>query len=427
MRVKATVVAEAGASATQRLPAGPSDLSGRWASPAAAVSVACVALLVGGLQKLSCVAAPQTACYSDVYSLWSARHLAQHVMPYVHGGIQGSSFIGHELEYPVLTGLFVWLCSLPAHSLGGFMVVTIVALAPFGAATAWMLSRMTGRRAMFFAAAPSLVWYSSLNWDLLGTAAAVGAVFAWSRDRHRLAGGLLAIGACFKLWPGYLLLPLAADLLCRRRYRDAAASLGWAAAVALLVNGPFALVNYRGWLAPMVFQSLRPADINANSLWSVVAPSVHRVGTVNDLAAAASGISFAAVIGAGLVRFRREGAFPFVQVSAAMVALFVALGKVHSPQYALWVLPFFALLRIRTGWWVLFLASDVWLFAQFSAYSAVRVRSEHTAVVLADAVLVLLAWVALRSRSAISPMPCGPSEPSWPATPAGPWSPLPRS
>ena len=32
--------------------------------------------------------------------------------------------------------------------------------------------------------------------------------------------------------------------------------------------------------------------------------------------------------------------------------------KAHSPQYALWLLPFFCLIRLRWGWWVAYLAID---------------------------------------------------------------------
>ena len=45
-----------------------------------------------------------------------------------------------------------------------------------------------------------------------------------------------------------------------------------------------------------------------------------------------------------------------------MLLAFVLLGKVFSPQYALWLLPFFALVRLRWGWWAAFVAVDVTLY-----------------------------------------------------------------
>lgn len=365
-----------------------------------AVAVAAIAMAAGAAQKLPCAGQPRRACYSDINFLWGARDLAAHALPYVHGGIQGGHFVGHELEYPVLTGLFVWLCSLPARSAPAFIVVTMLALLPFGLVTARLLERMAGRRALYFCAAPTLVWYAFLNWDLLGVAAAVSGIYAWSRDRQWLAGGLLGVGACFKLWPGYLLLPLVLDLVCNRRYRDAAGALATAGLVALGANGPFMIANFGGWRAPFQFQTLRPADATANSLWTLVLPGAHSVGFVDRLSGAACVVVVAAVAGLAIRRFRREGRFPFVQTGAAVVAAFVALGKVHSPQYALWILPFFALLRISKGWWLVFLASDVWLFYQFSGGYFSPLRHDW-AIVLSDAALLAFAVVAMRSEPAV--------------------------
>jgi hypothetical protein len=42
-----------------------------------------------------------------------------------------------------------------------------------------------------------------------------------------------------------------------------------------------------------------------------------------------------------------------------MLAGFLLLHKVHSPQYALWLVPFFVLLRIRWGWVLGYLIADL--------------------------------------------------------------------
>ena len=55
----------------------------------------------------------------------------------------------------------------------------------------------------------------------------------------------------------------------------------------------------------------------------------------------------------GWVRYRREGTFPFVQVCAATTLLYILTAKDNSAQYVLWVLPFFAMLRVRPALWVL--------------------------------------------------------------------------
>jgi hypothetical protein len=51
-----------------------------------------------------------------------------------------------------------------------------------------------------------------------------------------------------------------------------------------------------------------------------------------------------------------------VQVSAVMLTTFLLWNKVDSLQYALWVVPFFALLKVRPGWWVAFVTADFTLY-----------------------------------------------------------------
>ena len=42
-----------------------------------------------------------------------------------------------------------------------------------------------------------------------------------------------------------------------------------------------------------------------------------------------------------------------------MLCGFLLLHKVHSPQYTLWLLPFFVLLRVPWGWVVAYLVADL--------------------------------------------------------------------
>ena len=50
--------------------------------------------------------------------------------------------------------------------------------------------------------------------------------------------------------------------------------------------------------------------------------------------------------------------YPWLPVCAAMVCGYLLFNKVHSPQFALWLLPFFVLLRIRAGWILAYFVAD---------------------------------------------------------------------
>ncbi len=53
---------------------------------------------------------------------------------------------GGAIEYPVLTGLFMWLGGLLVDDSNSYLRVTAMLLVPFGMVTAYLLGRMTGQR-----------------------------------------------------------------------------------------------------------------------------------------------------------------------------------------------------------------------------------------------------------------------------------------
>ena len=70
-------------------------------------------------------------------------------------------------------------------------------------------------------------------------------------------------------------------------------------------------------------------------------------------------LSFAVAAAVGWWRLRRDGSYPWIGVSGAMLCGFLLLHKVHSPQYTLWLLPFFVLLAVPWRWVIGYLVADV--------------------------------------------------------------------
>lgn len=310
-------------------------------------------------------------CYSDIQNLWLGRDINQHVLPYVHGGITpGGSLTGGSVEYPVLTGVLMWAGAFFAHTDAGFLTASALLLAPFGLLTAWLLGRLSGWRSLLWALAPPLVLYAFHNWDLAAVACATAAVFVVHRTtlplrrRGILGGALLGLGFAFKVYPALFAVPLALHVFVsgRRDLRGALQSLGSAAGTAVLVNLPFALVGFRGWWASFEFQSRRKVDLSSNSVWywafRPFTGSDAFQSWVGVLSPALIAMSGAAACWWGWRVSRRTGTYPWIQVSAAMLCGFLLLHKVHSPQYTLWLLPFFVLLQVRWGWIVAYFVAD---------------------------------------------------------------------
>ncbi|HEX4358989.1 MAG TPA: hypothetical protein VH141_15775 [Pseudonocardia sp.] len=336
-------------------------------------------------------------CYSDIQHLWLGRDINEHRFPYLHGGITpAGTLTGGTVEYPVLTGVLMWLGALPAQTDADFLRYSSLLLAPFGLLVGWLLGRLSRWRALIWAVGPPLLLYAFHNWDLPAVACAVAAVAVLHArggavDRAELvrrgswAGVLLGLGFAFKLYPGAFVLPLALYVLtggpagstgsgtgkAARRALDWAGALRVVAASAgtvILVNLPFALLGYRGWRASFTFQELRKVDMTTNSIWYwgfrpySEPKDVPFQALVDWLSPTLVLLSFALAAGLGWYRYRTGravGGYPWVQVSAAMLAGFLLLHKVHSPQYALWLVPFFVLLRIRWGWVAAYLVADL--------------------------------------------------------------------
>lgn len=332
----------------------------------------------------------EDVCYSDIQTLWIGRDIDRHVFPYVHGNLtEDGQPIGGVVEYPVLTGVFIWASALPATTDGEFLLFSALLLAPFGLATAWLLGRMSGWRSLLWAIGPPLVLYAFHNWELPVVLCATAAFYVvhkgWGRrgadrpllTRATVAAVLLGLGFAFKVYPAIFVLPLMLYVLTGGRggtefggragpdwkgaLRVAVTALGTAVAV----NVPFILAGFDGWRASFTFQLQRKADITTNSIWfwgmrpssnPDNVPVQELIGVLSPLLML---ISFVVACAIGWTRYQREGTYPWVPVSAAMLCGFLLLHKVHSPQYTLWLIPMFVLLRIRWGWIFAYLVADL--------------------------------------------------------------------
>jgi uncharacterized membrane protein len=298
-------------------------------------------------------------CYTDVVALYSARDLDDDRFPYFEA----------PNEYPVGTGLFMALGAALSESHAGFFSVNAVLLSGLAMATAAGLFLMVGSRALLFAAAPTLAIYAFVNWDLLAVALATFGTLAFLDRRDVAAGLLLGLGAAAKLYPGLLVVPFAAERL-RHGETDRAIHLAWAASAAWIgLNLPFAVGAFGTWKEFFELNAGRGADwdslwfsgchrLFADPFWSS-RPGCGHLGPINLL-------SLVLFVGAvALVwwrRGRRVPDFPRWTLGFPLVALFLLTNKVYSPQYSLWLLPWFALALPRFRLWLAFEAADASVF-----------------------------------------------------------------
>jgi uncharacterized membrane protein len=169
-----------------------------------------------------------------------------------------------------------------------------------------------------------------------------------------------------KVFPAVLVPPALVYISRRRGRREALVCAGICAAVVALCFLPFVILSPGGIWDSLRRQADRPLQIE--SLGSSVLLVAHQLGgyavhlelshgsqnqggTLPDvLAGVQSLLQALAVIGIWIA-FARGPATPerLVRYCAAAVAAFVALGKVLSPQFLIWLIPLVPLVRGRRG------------------------------------------------------------------------------
>jgi uncharacterized membrane protein len=366
----------------------------------AVVVVVCAAVLSLGYGIKATCAGPSPpalypgVCYTDIQ--WDRGLYRPGAVPYVN----------RFVEYPALTGTFMWGTAKVANDQAQYLAISALLMAPFALLTAAWLARMTGRRALLWAAAPPLVLFGFLNWDLLAVASVTAALWFWQRKSFTGAGIALGIGAALKLYPLLLLVPLVVDRLHAGDRRSALRATAAGVLAAAVPNIPYFVASPHGWWATYRFHIHRPPEIATIWLHGIPHLSIHAVNTVSGMLTAAS---VAAVLAAASIRARRLGTYPFPQTCAALVTVVFLWSKVFSPQYALWLLPFFAILAIDTVWWVAFCVTAAALFAVTFMIGYPGITPAHSTTLYGYVVwgrtglFALLAVVFLRSPLAFRP------------------------
>ena len=320
--------------------------------------------------------------YSDLSTLYFDRGLDRDRIPYVEG----------KNEYPVLSGVTMWIAAATTTGARGFDLVVCAVMAIAGIGIALVLERWTGRRALIFALAPIVVLEAFVNLDLLAIFLATAAIGAFLARRDRLAGVLVGLGAAAKLYP-VLLLPLFWADRYRRDGVRSAANVVWPAAAAwLAVNVPFMLANADGWAAFFRFSSERQAV--GGSSWSILCRTIvcPSIATMN--AASLALFAFGAMV-VWVEKTNRDPDAPRWTLILPLVALFLVTNKIYSPQYSLWMLPLFALVMPDLRLVVAFVAADVGVYLSEMASNFDDLLSHPTPLWAHNTAVILRAFVLL--------------------------------
>lgn len=392
-------------------------------------------------------------CYSDTVPLYAIEGVDRGEVPYRYSWVENAGTANERvryMEYPVLTGYFQYFNArlttawvelaervpvLPT----ALPVVVYFDIGAFWLALAWLvvvwavrlLRRSRPWDAALVALSPLVVVHAFTNFDTLAVACATAGMLALARSRPWLAGVLLGVGGAFKLYPLILLFPIVLVALRRREIGTAARTVGGAAVSWLAVNAPVALAFPVGWGEFFRLNQTRAAD--PDSLYFVVSYFTGWPGFDGQLADGqppsvlnlVSALLMVAAFAAIAYLVWKAPRTPRVaSVAFLVVAAFLLVNKVWSPQYSLWLVPLAVLALPR---WRLLLAwmlvdALVWVPRMFYYLTPQNKGLPPDwflgTVVLRDAVVVLLCVLVVRSvlRPETDPVRAvDADDPDWPA------------
>jgi len=321
--------------------------------------------------------------------LYPARGLAELIPPYTDGARTV------PMEYPVLTWIFAfamagltWLLagqpdlaarrSVPLDQLqtalenesGLFLIVNGVFLVACVVIGAWVLWRWrpqgSDRAAWMWALSPGILLTGFINWDLLAALAIILALYAAHRHRWVWCGVAIGIGVAVKLYPLLLIGPIFVLALRNRQWRPFVLSSAAAAVTWAVCNVPAYLAGPKSWTLFWSFNAERRADTGSG--WQVLRIIGHGlpIPVINLANMVLLVLACLAVLVLGL-RVKRT---PSLAALAFLVVwAFLALNKVYSPQYVLWLLPLAILALPRWRDVLIWQAGELVYFVGVMAYA----------------------------------------------------------
>lgn len=373
-----------------------------WTPVRVILALTAICMGLGMLQKGNCYedtwgdsqARYTHMCYSDLPYLYTGRGFAELSWPYTDDAGVRSRF--EVMEYPVGISYWAWATAHVTHWLNGspdlesryqqstgdvaasaevqrekriFVIVNAIGFAALALLAAWLLAGVNPRRpwdAAAFALSPALLLTGLVNWDLVAVVFVAAALWAWARERPVLTGVLIGLGTAVKLYPLFLLGGILIICLRQKRIRDFAVATLGAIGAWLVANLPAYVSGPEQWKVFWSFNSDRGADLG--SVWLVVQQALDRTGNAFAFEPSTINLGSWLFFGAWCVGVLALGLTSpstprLAQLGFLIVAGFLLVNKVYSPQYVLWLLPLAVLARPRWRDLLIWQAGEVLYFA----------------------------------------------------------------
>ena len=267
------------------------------------------------------------ACYSDIPALYGERGLDKGVWAYSSGA--------DSVEYPVIQGAIMWITAKVIPSgINNYFYTSALLLALLFIFISFITFKMKPEFGYLLPLAPAAVACLYINWDLWAIATMMLAIYWFDRKAEVASAVALGIAISTKFLPVFLLIPIAIIFFRQEKISKFLKYAVIAVATFALINLPVALTTPEGWW--------RFYDLNLNrgsdwgSLWYALSNLGLNLTHQNYLSILLLMIGLSALT-IFLLQLRTP---PTLAHSAIFVMIIVmAVSKVYSPQYVLWLTP----------------------------------------------------------------------------------------
>ena len=267
------------------------------------------------------------ACYSDIPALYGERGLDKGVWAYSSGA--------DSVEYPVIQGAIMWITAkVIPNGINNYFYTNALLLALLFIFISFITFRMKPEFGYLLPLAPAAVASLYINWDLWAIAMMMLAIYWFDRKAEVASAVALGIAISTKFLPIFLLIPIAIIFFRQEKISKFFKYAVIAVATFALINLPVALTTPVGWW--------RFYDLNLNrgsdwgSLWYALSNLGLNLTHQNYLSILLLMIGLSALT-IFLLQLRTP---PTLAHTAIFVMIIVmAVSKVYSPQYVLWLTP----------------------------------------------------------------------------------------
>ena len=267
------------------------------------------------------------ACYSDIPALYGERALDKGVWAYSGGA--------NSVEYPVIQGAIMWFTAkVIPHGVNNYFYGSALLLALLFIFISLITFRIRPQFGYLLPLAPAAIASMYINWDLWAIATMLLAIYWFDRKAELASAVALGTAVSTKFLPIFLLIPIAIIFFRQERILQFFKYLVITFATFAAINLPVALTTPEGWWR---FYDL---NLNRGSDWGSIWYALSNLGLdlthQNYLSVLCLLIGLTSLI-IFLLQLRT---IPTLAHTAIFVMIIVmAVSKVYSPQYVLWLTP----------------------------------------------------------------------------------------